>query len=238
MPPEPIAKRLKSDAEDEELKGKVKTVETETEDLSGTWADGKRKPSSTSYYNEKGYLTKRESYDYRGNLDTITVYGYIDGDRVSSSKYIEHEYNPPPMMMAPTAPGQAKPKYDSRYSYKFKFKYDDKRNLIEKTWYSNDGSLWLRYVYNFKGNQKEELVYSKDGSLNQKYIYALDAKGNEIEETVYETKDDSVRSKYSYVYEFDPKGNWTKRTTSKQITKDGKSSFTPYSVTYRTVTYY
>jgi hypothetical protein len=237
LPQEPVAKRLKSDAEDEGLRGRVKTVFTESEDLSGTWSVQGRKPSAMEYYNGQGNLTKREFYDYKGNLDTITVYGYLDGERASHDKSIEQEYNPPPMMVAP-APGGQKPKYDPRYHYKFKFKYDDKGRLVEKTWYSNDGKLWMKYAYNYKGDQKEELVYAEDGSLNQKYLYTLDDKGNETEEVIYETRDDSVRSKNSYSYEFDAQGNWIKRTTSKWATKDGKQQFVPDSVTYRAISYY
>jgi hypothetical protein len=238
LPQEPVAKRPKPDAADEGLKGRVKTIFTESEDLSGTWAVSKRKPSSMEYFNEQGNLTKRESYDYTGNPSDITVYGYLDGDRASHFKSIDYEYNPPPMMAPAPAPGQAAPKYDPRYSYKFKYKYDEKGNLIEEALYGNDGKLWMRYVYTYKGNQKEEMVYAKDGSLNQKYLYTLDDKGNEMEEIIYEVRDNAIRNKYSYSYEFDAKGNWIKRTTSKEVTKDGKSQFEPYSVTYRTITYY
>ncbi|HZG54433.1 MAG TPA: hypothetical protein VEZ40_20195 [Pyrinomonadaceae bacterium] len=237
LPQEPIAKRLKSDAEDEGLKGKVKTVFTESEDLSGTWSVQARKPASMDYYNEQGNLTKRESYDYKGNPSDITVYGYLDGDRVSDIGSIQREYNPPPMMIAST-PGETKPKYDSRYSYKFKFKYDDNGRLIEKAWHMNNGEPWLRYVYHYRGNQKEKLVYSANGSLNQKYLYTLDDKGNEIAEVIYEPKDNSVRSKYIFSYEFDSKGNWTKRVSSKWGNKDGQEGYQPYSVYYRTIKYY
>jgi len=237
LPQEPVTRRPKSDAEDEGLKGGVKTVSTESEDLSGTWSAQGRKPSSMEYYNEQGNLTKRESYDYKGNPSDITVYGYLDGERVSLTKSIQREYNPPPMMAA-SAPGEAKPKYDPRYSYKFKFKYDESGRLVEKALYMSSGEPWLRYVSNYKGNQKWKLVYSANGSLNQKYLYTLDDKGNEIEEVIYEIKDDSVRSRYSYSYAFDAKGNWTKRVSSKWGIKDGKEGYQPYSVYYRTITYH
>lgn len=237
LPQEPIAKRLKSDAEDEGLKGRVKTVFTESEDLSGTWSVSKRKPSSMAYYNESGNLTKRDSYDYRGHPSDITVYGYLDGERVSHFKSIDYEYDPPAGIVVVATGESAKNKYDPRYSYKFKFKYEGGR-LVEKDWYGSDGKLWMRYTYNYKGNQKEELVYSADGSLNQKYLYTLDDKGNELEKISYQVKDDSIRDKYSSSYEFDAKGNWIKKTVSKWVTKDGKSSFEPYYVDYRTITYY
>jgi YD repeat-containing protein len=236
LPQEPAAKKLKSDAEDEGLKGRVKIVTTEEEDLSGTWVVGKRKPSSTYYYNDQGNIVKKELYDYRGNPMDITVYGYIDGDRVSQSKSIRYEYDPPPIMSRP-GPAGSETKRDPRYSSKYKYKYDDRGNLTEKEMYLNDGKLWMRFVYKYKDSQKEESVYSSDGSLNQKYLSRLDVKENVIERTDFNVKDNSVRNKYSYTYEFDAKGNWTKRVTNKWVTKDDKTSFEPAWITYRTITY-
>jgi len=237
LPQQPVARRLASDADDEGLHGRVKTVLTESQDLSGTWSVQTRKRNSLENYNEQGNLTRRESYDYKGNLSDITVYGYIDGSRVSYSKTIQHEYNPPPMIVS-VPPGIVTRKSDSRYHYKFAFKYDDKKRLTEKTWFHSNGELWLRYVYKYTGNQREELVYSADGSLNQRYVSILDDKGNEMEETIFETRDGSIRLKQSYAYEFDSNGNWTKRTSSKLVPKDGKPTYVPDSVYYRTITYY
>jgi len=164
LPQEPAAPRQGSDAQDYGLKGKVKTVFTESEDLSGTWAVGNRKPSSMSYYNQQGNLTKKELYDWKGNLFDITVYGYLDGSRVSHFKSIRYEYDPPPMMIA-APPGAEKPKYDLRYSHRLEYKYDDENRLTEEIMYGNSGKLWLRYVYKYPGNQKEEFVYSEEGKL-------------------------------------------------------------------------
>lgn len=237
LPQEPAVARVGSDAADDDLRGEVKTVFQEDEDLSGTWSVQGRKPVAMEYYNDKGNLTKREFYDYKGNLHEVTVYGYIDGARVCRSKTIEREYNPPGIMIA-SPPGVTRPKFDPRYSNKFSFQYDDQKRLIEKSWFLSNGELSIRYVYKYSGNQREELVYTSDGSLNQHYLSILDQKGNEIEETSFETRDGSVRNKSKYAYEFDGKGNWIKRTTSKWVTKDGKSFYEPAYVDYRTIIYY
>ena len=237
LPQEPVAKRDGTDATDEGLHGKVKMVLTESQDLSGTWSVQTRKHNSVEYYNEQGNLTKRESYDYKGNLSDVTVYGYLDGARASDYKSIRHEYNPPPMMIM-SAPGEAKPKYDPRYSNKFDFKYDSQKRLVEKTWINNAGKLQIRYVYKYSGRQREEWVYSEEGSLNQHYLSVLDDKGNRVEWTIFEIRDGTVESRHSYAYEFDAKGNWTKRTSSKWVTKDGRSFYEPANVYYRTITYY
>lgn len=245
LPQEPAARRPKSDAEDAGLKGRVKSVFSEEQDLSGTWTVQKRKPSSAEYYNERGDLTKTELYDYMGNLFQITVYGYIGGERVSDSKEIEHEYNPPPLLVASVAGGsKEKSKFDSRYQFKYGYRYDERGRLVEETLYLSSGKLSTRTVHNYKGNQEETLTYDEEGGLNPKHsltdkrVATLDAQGNEIEESYYDTGSNSVKDRYSYAYEFDAQGNWVKRTTSKWATKDGKQQFVPDSVTYRTIIYY
>ena len=238
LPQGGAAPKLKSDAEDDGLKGRVKTVFSETQTLSESGAAEGRRPSAMDYYDEKGQLTRHEMYDYKGNLFQVALYGYVDGARVRSDKFIQHEYDPPPVMVA-GPPGETRQKYDPRYSYKFGYKYDEKGRLVESVWYDSGGKLWQRFVYKFEGDRKEKLSYSGDGSLGQRYVYKLDDKGNEIEEIDYDVKDGSARERYSYSYdEFDAKGNWIKRTTSKWVTKEGKSSFQPNHVTYRTITYY
>ena len=236
LPQTPVAQRPGTDASDEGLHGNVRTVLTESEDLSGTWSVQGRKRNSFDTFNEQGNKLKTEFYDYQGNLHRIFVYGFIDGSRVAVTRTIKREYNPPPMAIAPP-PGGAVKKSDARYEYKFEFKYDDKKRLTEKTWFHNDGDLWLRYVYKYNGSQMEQLVYAKDGSLNQRYLYTLDDKGHKVEQTYFE-RNGSTQTKESYKYEFDSKGNWTKRTTSKVVTKDGREQLEPYSVYYRTITYY
>lgn len=239
LPQEPVATRAGSDAGDNRLHGRVKTVFRESEDLSGTWAVQGRKPSAMDYYNERGNLTRAEFYDYKGNLSDITVYGYIDGARVSSRKSIEHNYNPPPMMIGPAPGAAARPKPDPRYSNKFVFQYDEQKRLIEKTWFLSNGEVTVRDVYKYRGNpvnEVEGLGYSADGSLNRRYVSLRDEKGNEIERTDFDTKNGSIFTRSKYTYEFDSHGNWIKRTISEA--KGGGWDYKPAYVDYRTITYY
>lgn len=235
LPQQPVAPRAGSDAKDNGLRGKVKSVFQENEDLSGTWSVQGRKPESKENYNEQGNLTRQESYDYRGNLFQIMVFGYLDGARVASRKTIEREYNPPGIAIG--SPGAAKSKFDSRYSNKFGFRYDAENRLIEKSWFLSNGDLTTKDVYKYSGNSVEELVYAEDGSLNQRYLSILDKDGNEIERTSFD-QDGSIREKYKLAYEFDAHGNWIKRITSKPVTKDGGSDYAPAYVDYRTISYY
>ena len=236
LPQEPISKRATSDAQDERIKGKIKIIIEDNEDLTGSGTVKGRKSSSIKYFSELGNLTKKISYDYRGNPMEITVYGCIDGDRVTNYGLIRYEYDPPPPAMASLGSGQVK--RDLRYSSKIKFKYDDKGRLIEDGYYGNDGSLWVRHVYTYKENQVEQISYSSGSSPDSKKLEILDDKGHIIEETYFSSKAGFGESKSKFSYEFDDKGNWLKRITEKIMTKDGKIQALPSTITYRKLIYY
>ena len=78
LPQQPVAQRAGTDAADNGMHGQVKTVLEESQDLSGTWSVQTKKRDSFVQYNQQGNRVRQESYDYKGNLDEITVYGYID----------------------------------------------------------------------------------------------------------------------------------------------------------------
>ncbi len=239
LPQEIVAARETTDAQDENLKGKVKKIVGESEDLSGTWSVQGRKPSSVTYFNEKGNYVERVSYDSQGNPFQITMYGYIDGKRVSNSKMTNYEYSPPIMAMPKAKSEEPVRKKDPRYEYSFEYKYKDGK-LVERQMIFSNGKKGLRYVSNYTENQVEKLVYTAEGELNQKYLYTFDKNGNEIEQTSFGLKNYDIYGdrKYRYTYEFDEKGNWIKRITSTEVSENGVTSFKPSSVTYRTIIYF
>ncbi len=240
LPQEPVAARETTDAQDDNLKSKVKKIVGESEDLSGTWSVQKRKLSSVTYFNDKGNYIERDSYDSQGNPFQITMYGYIDGKRVSNSRTTRYEYDPPPPMMMPKSRTEEPvKKADSRYEYSFEHKYKDGK-LIERQMLFSNGTKGLRYVSNYSGNQIEKLVYTEKDELNQKYLYTFDKDGNEVEQVSYGLSNYKFYGdrKYRYTYELDGKGNWTKRITSTESTENGVTSFRPSSVSYRTITYF
>src|SRR5687768_4566168 len=67
--------------------------------------------------------------------------------------------------------------------------------------------------------------------------YRYDDKGN-IVEMVVVGSDGSILGKEAYDYEFDPVGNWTKMNTAVAVYENGKVTFEPTEVTYRTISYY
>ncbi len=237
LPQEPILKNLQSDAEEENLKGNVKKIIDESENITDDVNKKNRRISETSEYNKLGNLIKKVRIDYRGNPDSITVYGFIDGKRVSKSGYVKYPYNPPPPMAAPSA--QAEPPADSRYSMSYEKKYKDGK-LVEEVLYRSNGKVITRTTYEYKDNQYEQSVYTADSKLNQKYVYVIDKNGQIVQRSDFDVLPNKPYGdkKYSYVYEYDKQGNWIKKTTSKEVTENGKTFFKPLYVYYRTITYY
>lgn len=241
LPQTPVFSRPTSDAHDEGLKGKVKKVTEESEDRSGTWAVQGRKMASVEYYDQNGALTQRDLFDSQGNPSEITVYGYLDGKRVSSSKTDNDRANVftvfgPPPARAPQAPPR---KSDPRYEYSFEYKYENGK-LAERQMVYNNGRKGMRYVYKHSPNQVEELVYSEEGRLNQRYLSILDANGFEIERTNFGLANFDIYGdrRYKHAYEFDGAGNWTKKITSTEVKENGVTSWQPAYISYRTITYY
>lgn len=237
LPQSPVVRREKSDAEDEDLKGRVRSVIAEDKDLSGTWQNQLRHRSSIEEYDEKGNLTKRISYDSTGYPFDINVYGYIDGARVSKSKTLKGGSGF--TISAAGTKKEEKPR-DMRYGFKRLYKYS-KGRLAEMKLFTNDGEIWMTYTYIFEGDTKTELVYSQDGKLNQKYVYKLDAKGNPTEYFRYDAfkNPEKVQRSYRYRYDaFDEKGNWTQRTRFESVREQAVDLEVPSLIEYRTISYY
>jgi hypothetical protein len=80
--------------------------------------------------------------------------------------------------------------------------------------------------------------------LDYRRVETLDARGNVVESTAEEVRDDadggdSYTEKYSYAaYEFDAQGNWVKRLKSEWTTEGGKPRYVPLKVEYRTIVYF
>lgn len=234
LPQHPVAKREGSDASDEGLRGRVKSVLTERQALARSQV---RTRESLNIFNEHGNKLRTEFYDAQGNLNQIMVYGFIDGSRVAVSKWVPRENSPPPITAIGPPPGSKVKQPDLRFQNRFEFRYDDQKRLTEKKTFLNNGELRSRQVYKYNGNQREEESYSPNGSLSRRTVATLDNKGNKVEQTVFE-RDDSIGSRESFSYEFDSNGNWTKRTLSRIVKKDGREELQPYTVHYRTITYY
>lgn len=237
LPQTPETPRAGSDADEEGLRGPVKSVHTRIEYPVETLLSRTGMQSWFETYNQNRNKLRTESYDSRNNLYLITVYGYLDGSRVSTSKYIDREYGPPVGSGAGLGPGISDRKMDPRYERRFEYKYDEKKRLAEKTEFRSNGDFMWRHVYKYDGNQKEEFVYLENGTLTRRELSILDDKGNEIESTQFDAEG-KVVSKTSYTYEYDANGSWTKRTSSRKEASETLMRLDPGNVQIRTITYY
>ena len=238
LPQTPVVDRLTSDAQDEGIKGKVKEIILETESLSGDSARNGKRFSSKTHFDEQGNKVQVDFLDDEGNQTGAMVCGYIDGKRVFKSKSISDNTAPPaPVPVA--KPNQNLTKPDVRYNYSLEYKYVDGK-LVEKLLVYNDGEKGNKTVYNYTKNQLERLVYTSNGSLNQKWLVTLDEKGNEIEEINFGLSNYKFYGdrKYRYTYEFDKNGNWIKKIATREVTEHGVTSFKPFYIHYRTITYW
>lgn len=93
-------------------------------------------------------------------------------------------------------------------------------------------------AYDIKGAKVENAYFPIPGAAaTGKEVYKYDDKGNIIEMTLQDEKG-MLLSKETYAYEFDQFGNWVKMTTSVAVIENGKITFEPTEVTYRTISYY
>lgn len=93
-------------------------------------------------------------------------------------------------------------------------------------------------AYDIKGVKIENAYYPVPGAaITGKEVYKYDDKGNIMEMTLQDEKG-TLLSKETYTYELDQFGNWVKMTTSVAVIENGKITFEPTEVTYRTISYY
>lgn len=230
LPQSPVVAKLKSDAEDDNLKGRIKKVTVEEEYLSKESEIQGRYFNTITDYNENGNRIKQLTYALEMPFE-ISVFGYIDGMRVIDSKMLADV----PDLSFLKKPGTKPPKEpDPRYDFSIEYKYADGK-LSEEKWLKNDGADWIKVYLTYKGNQTEEIAYDESGKTNRHTISTFDEKGNKIEETDLADNNRKYVIKYD---SFDEKGNWTKSTKSEATVKKGKTIYEPLYAYYRTITYY
>lgn len=196
------------------------------------------KLSSETYYRENGNRVKYVYYDYQNNPSDITVYGYIDGMRVSRSGKIRYRYNPPPALIADNGKTSPEKPVANRYDARYEYKYDDKGRLKEAAVYRSNGEMLGKTVYAYDGNKLEKSWLDADGKSDSKVIDLLDDKSNIIEHSFVYLNSNKPDEVTVYTYQtFDEKGNWTKRTIkSKEVENNGNQQ--AHYIEYRTITYY
>lgn len=101
---------------------------------------------------------------------------------------------------------------------KYIYKYDEEAHMLEWLALKGNGGFFFKYSFNYddKGNRTEWYRLTEGNLPLGKTVYKYDDNKNIIEETKYDGNG-NVQDVFTYVYEFDKKGNWIRQ---KKI-KDG-----------------
>ncbi len=236
LPQEPVAKKVKTDAQDNNLKGKVKSVLVFNQ-------ENEKSPlnlDTEEYYDENGNWLKHIYY-LDGYPMSVAVWGYIDDNRVSKTNFIEYESGEIGELTGIfgrfNESSNANTPRDERYSIKHVSKYDEQGRLVEKMFYENNGNLSSRIVHKYKENQREVLHYAADGSEMSQTIEILDKDGNKIERHLMDG-DGKIGDKEINIFEFDAQGNWVVEKTFEEKKVKGKTVKTLLWISRRTITYF
>lgn len=242
LPQSPKDGRARTDAQDAGLKGKVMSVVTRTADV-GDKRYPKKILREQEFYSEAGNRIRR--VDWEDVYPTgVTVFGYIDGMRVS--RYGSVVYAPgekPELSCIPlvhTLPGttESAPKGDDRYNMRWVHKYDALGRIAEEQHLGNGGQLLVRTVYKYEADNRRVLLHYAGGTEPlAKTLEIIDpATGNVIEEWLND-EDGNVNLIRLYSYEYDSRGNWIVQTITEKGPESG-SKPKPSSTTQRTIEYY
>lgn len=297
LPQQPAITRPLSDAQEQNLRGKVKRVYVEAADYLGRPQPISRHPRTREDFDQNGYLISRIEY-----LDFMPYkafsFGYTNGTRA----YLLSERSS--LLEQSVATGPATPQAPELYEEEHKF---GKTGLLEEVKVSGEkGKVQQIYSYQDKEGRREIAFreknrYARNISLQWKSVIELDKDGNPASETtveyfdsptgkvtsterqvdthavvtnairgetiispngtgrppsvaeiaknpnmttrVYQPSDAGTpqrrtETRYTYSYEYDAQGNWTKRVQYLMKKSDKSYTAVPMTVTYRTITYY
>lgn len=223
-----VISRHKSDSEVHGLKGRVRSVTSESAeltDINGALKEGERRLGSVDQYDTAGALVSVENYS-NGKLYARITYFDLDGQRASKSESFDRTE------VRGGGPGH-RGAPDPRYSLKFKYKYDSAGNRIREDFITAWGDVSSYVVTKYDANNRriERTAYTADGQWLNKTYYSYDQKGNLTEETL-----GKVGARSYSGYEFDSVGNWVSRRYKYAWSSDNTS--TRQGVEYRKIVYF
>jgi hypothetical protein len=170
--------------------------------------DSKGNKVGEELYHKKTLVSRNENtYDEQGRLVTQIIYNPDD----SVAAKITNSF-------APDGKPTERTRHDADLlTYRVRYAYDNKGRLVELETVgsyvdmeaSADGYVTGKVVYVYKGKDrpKESLVYNPDGSLRERLVF-----------------------------DYDSRGNWTKRT--RRVPGTASKKEVPAQIEYRTITYH
>ncbi|HEX8277985.1 MAG TPA: hypothetical protein VF540_04790 [Segetibacter sp.] len=216
------------------LIGNIKTITSESAKIifeNGKYVEKERYLQRTETYDLQGKLIKEEPVPGREGRPIVCINGKCNTEEPKQ----EYKYNKQGKVIE-----ESSILMDGTMTSKRELDYDVQGKLLESRYYSRDnkGKLHLenKWVYTRKGNETKSTYYEGCCKIKRWQIAVFDSYKNLIKLSVF--RPDGYKRKAAYSYEYDSKGNWTKRKVFDWVTKDGKSSFEPVEVNYRKISYY
>jgi hypothetical protein len=211
------AKEKRSDASEKRLKGKVQML-TEmiypgenAKTFSGKNVfkyDQNGNQFELSNYKSDGGLvsTIKSTYDPNGKIvseETVLPNGTVD---IKSEIKTDANGNKVEQM------DKKQNTSGNLFNYKHQYVLNEKGQRLEWVAYRGNGSFFFKYTFNYdaNGNRTEWLRLTQTNVILAKVVTKYDDKNNMTEESTYNS-DGTLKTAFTYTYEFDKKGNWIRQ---------------------------
>ncbi|CAN5222655.1 hypothetical protein BH09BAC5_BH09BAC5_01540 [soil metagenome] len=114
---------------------------------------------------------------------------------------------------------------------KLLYTYDGKRLKTSEEAYTASGEIMTKkkFTYEYRGKLSQQQNFDNNGKLVEKNIFNYNENGDQSDWNNYDRTGFAIYN-YTYMYEYDSKGNWISQTTF----RGGKAAF----ITVRAIKYY
>ncbi len=234
-----------SDRERAGLKGPVRTVHVDVAygrmNVAGPFVEARREILEETSYNAAGDIVSRRFFDNGAPVVVESWATLPDGSRLIHSNapaddgtgFRTTRLRPQPQVGLPLLKAS-----DGEYTFVRACTVDGAGRVTQETLYSgatvNPKTAYAvsRFVYSTTGLLTEiQRTSAQTNRLLNKVVYTYDRQKNVEQEYVY-GPENLLLSRYAFTYEYDDRGNWTKRTGTR-MDNDGGATV----VLIRTITY-
>lgn len=154
-----------------------------------------------AYVHADGKLAETVHYDRQGKVELREINSFGEQSRLSETTY----------RTAGISVGKTVYRYDSagRRSETAFFMPDGAKAIAPIG--PCLGAHRITFTYDEQGRPREAVSYEPSGVMKKSWLYAYNDKGLVSEEKLEDSYDHTTNT---HVYEFDPRGNWIRRTTT------------------------
>ena len=208
-------------------KDTVARILSEKQTVNADGSMGLRKKMREIEFDRDGESLKSIDYEIDWHPPVVTVFGYLDGMRVSRTSSRD-------FYIGRGDPGA---KRDERYSTREETAFDEKGRVTEIVIILNDGMILWRDEFKYGTNTIETISHGSE-KYTARTITTLDASGEAISYDLVSAQG-VVKGHGTYSkHVFDAQGNWTTRLHTSYLVKDGKPGPATSEFQYRTITYW